>query len=65
MFIFPSSFIDDIEKIINVFRWGSGGNNRKCIQWLSLERLDCPKAKGGIGICNFEAFNIAIVAKQG
>ncbi|MCH95613.1 putative ribonuclease H protein, partial [Trifolium medium] len=65
MFILPSSFIDDIEKMINAFWWGCGGNNSRGIRWLSWVRLACPKAKGGMGFCNFEAFNIAMVAKQG
>ncbi|PNY09444.1 ribonuclease H [Trifolium pratense] len=31
MFILPSSFVDDIEKMLNVFWWGGGGNNNKGI----------------------------------
>ncbi|CAJ2637965.1 unnamed protein product [Trifolium pratense] len=59
MFILPSSFIDDIEKMINAFWWGGGNGNSKA--W---ERLACPKDKGGLGFRNFEAFNMAMVAKQ-
>ncbi|MCI26587.1 RNA-directed DNA polymerase (Reverse transcriptase) [Trifolium medium] len=48
MLILPSSFIDDIEKMINAFWWRSGGNNSRGIRWLSCkERLACPKAKDG------------------
>ncbi|GAU48907.1 hypothetical protein TSUD_99640 [Trifolium subterraneum] len=66
MFILPASLIDDIEKMINAFWWrgGSTNNNTKCIHRLAWERLACPKAHGGLGFRNFEAFNKAMVAKQ-
>jgi hypothetical protein len=35
MFIFPSSFINDIEKMLNVFWWGGGTANNKGIHWLA------------------------------
>ncbi|PNX92542.1 ribonuclease H [Trifolium pratense] len=41
-----------------------GSNNGRGIHWLAWERLACPKAKGGLGFCNFQAFNMAMVAKQ-
>ncbi|GAU36186.1 hypothetical protein TSUD_274640 [Trifolium subterraneum] len=67
MFILPASLIHDIEKMINAFWWRSGStnnNNTKGIHWLAWERLACPKAHGGLGFRNFEAFNKAMVAKQ-
>ncbi|GAU27012.1 hypothetical protein TSUD_313740 [Trifolium subterraneum] len=66
MFILPASLIDDIEKMINAFWWrgGNTNNNNKGIHWLAWERLACPKAHGGLGFRNFEAFNKAMVAKQ-
>lgn len=32
---------------------------------MAWERLGCPKAFGGMGFRNFQAFNLAMVAKQG
>ncbi|PNX95399.1 ribonuclease H, partial [Trifolium pratense] len=64
MFILPSSFIGDIEKMLNAFWWGGGGNNGRGIHWLAWEKLACPKTKGGLGFRNFKAFNLAMVAKQ-
>ncbi|GAU45240.1 hypothetical protein TSUD_291240 [Trifolium subterraneum] len=43
---------------------GGGSNNNKRIHWLAWDRLACPKAKGGLGFRNFEAFNMGMVAKQ-
>ncbi|PNY01974.1 ribonuclease H [Trifolium pratense] len=40
------------------------GNNGRGIHWLAWEKLACPKTKGGLGFRNFEAFNLAMVAKQ-
>jgi hypothetical protein len=64
LFIPPSSFVADIEKMINVFWWGDGNASSKSIHWLACERLTCPKDKGGLSFCNFGAFNMAMVAKQ-
>ncbi|PNX88006.1 ribonuclease H, partial [Trifolium pratense] len=64
MYILPSSFIGDIEKMLNAFWWGGGSNNGRGIHWLAWERLTCPKTKRGLGFRNFEAFNMAMVAKQ-
>jgi hypothetical protein len=64
MFILPSSFDADIEKMINAFWWRGGNANSKSIRWLACERLTCPKDKGGLSFCNFGAFNMAMVAKQ-
>ncbi|GAU44672.1 hypothetical protein TSUD_243690 [Trifolium subterraneum] len=50
--------------MLNAFWWGGGSNNNKGIHWLAWDRLACPKAKGGLGFHNFEAFNKAMVAKQ-
>ncbi|GAU18647.1 hypothetical protein TSUD_124800 [Trifolium subterraneum] len=64
LFILPSSLIDDIEKMLNAFWWGGGSHNNKGIHWLAWDKLACPKAKDGLGFHKFEAFNMAMVAKQ-
>jgi hypothetical protein len=64
IYVLPNSIIDDIEKMINAFWWGGGGNSRG-IKWMSWERVACPKEFGGMGFRNFKAFNLAMVAKQG
>jgi hypothetical protein len=64
IYIIPDAMVNDIEKMLNAFWWGGGNNNSKGIPWLAWERLACPKDKGGLGFRNFEAFNMAMVAKH-
>jgi hypothetical protein len=35
MFILPSSFIGDIEKMLNALWWGGGSYNERGIHWLA------------------------------
>lgn len=52
----------DIEKMPNAFRW-CGGSNRKGIRWMAWDKLSCSKKEGGLGLRDFRAFNMAMVAK--
>jgi hypothetical protein len=63
VYLIPDSIISDIERMINVFWWGDGSNN-KGIRWLAWEKLAKPKAIGGLGYRDFHAFNMSLIAKQ-
>jgi len=39
IFLIPSSFGDEIEKMMNSFWWGNDGNRNKVIKWLSWDKL--------------------------
>ncbi|GAU44727.1 hypothetical protein TSUD_88120 [Trifolium subterraneum] len=64
IYLLPDSLINDIERMINAFWWG-GGDNNKGIRWLAWNKLTCTKEEGGLGFCDFQKFNMAMVAKQG
>lgn len=65
IFLIPESLGDDIQKLMNSFWWGSGGNSSKGIHWLSWDSLSMHKSDGGKGFRNLYAFNLAMLDKQG
>ena len=49
-------------KIQRRFLWG-GGHDQKKIAWISWEKVCLPKERGGLGIKDVKAFNIALLGK--
>jgi len=64
IFLLPSTLIDSIEKMLNAFWWGNGGNNARGIHWLSWDKLTVHKKYGGMGFKDLTAFNMAMLGKQ-
>lgn len=64
VFVIPDGIVNDIEKTMNSFWWGAGGNN-KCIIWLTQDKLSCTKKEGSLGFRDLKAFNLTMVEKQG
>ncbi|XP_039040084.1 uncharacterized protein LOC120178234 [Hibiscus syriacus] len=64
IFHVPKAVVSKIDKIRRGFLWGYDGNKNKFprVNW---GRLCCPKKKGGAGIINLKAKNMALLAKWG
>lgn len=65
IYLFPQTMCDDIQKMLNSFWWGSKNRTSKGINWLSWDKLSMRKECGGLGFYDLQAFNLALLAKQG
>lgn len=59
---FPKSFCSKMDALISKF-W-RGGRDHSKIYWKSWEVVSSPKWARGTGLRNFQAFNLALLAKQ-
>ncbi|XP_074333675.1 putative ribonuclease H protein At1g65750 isoform X1 [Apium graveolens] len=64
LFQIPVTICEDIERKMNAFLWGSGGNS-KGVKWMSWRRVCKPKSCGGLGLRELRDFNLSMLAKQG
>ena len=63
-FQIPKSICDDIEGTMRKFWWGQRGCESK-IAWVSWKKMCKSKLNGRMGFRNLQAFNLAMLAKQG
>ncbi|XP_031116700.1 uncharacterized protein LOC116020363 [Ipomoea triloba] len=61
VFLLPESVCLSIERVMNRYWWGSGGD--RGIHWKAWDRLCVPKKYGGLGFKELRAFNLAMLGK--
>ena len=63
-FLIPKGLCEEIEGMIRTFWWGQRQDESK-IAWVSWEKMCRAKSNRGMGFRNLQAFNLAMLAKQG
>lgn len=63
-FKIPKTLCQEMERLMNGFRWCSTGNAVKGIRWLSWDRKGLSKDEGGLGFRNLTGFNLALLGKH-
>jgi hypothetical protein len=60
VFLLHTKLVDAIEKMINAFWLDHGGNTRRGLHWMSLEKLFVHNNFGGMGFMDLTSFNVAM-----
>ena len=63
-FQLPKTLCHDLENIMRSFWWGQKDKENN-IAWVSWRKMCQSKLHGGMSFRNIQAFNLAILAKQG
>lgn len=61
VFLLFSSTVDELQKILNFFWWGSKKDGLIGINWMAWDKLCVRKEHDGMGFRHFHAFNLAML----
>lgn len=59
----PKKVLDELEKIRRNFLW-KGLPDKKCIHWVTWDKVTTLKEMGGLGVVGLNEFNISLLAKR-
>ncbi|CAN0857722.1 hypothetical protein LINGRAHAP2_LOCUS6887 [Linum grandiflorum] len=63
VFLLPITLLEEIERMINNYWWGTEGSGGGGIAWMRWERLCFRKEAGGMGFKDLYGFNLAMLGK--
>lgn len=63
IFLLPTTLLDELQRMLNSFWWGSGGDTSKGIKWMSWRKICVRKEVGGRGFRDLHLFNVAMLGK--
>ncbi|CAN0874829.1 Uncharacterized mitochondrial protein AtMg00310 [Linum grandiflorum] len=65
VFLLPITLLEEIERMMNSYWWGTKGSGGGGIAWMRWERMCVRKDGGGMGFKDLYGFNLAMLGKLG
>lgn len=62
IFVAPEGVVEKLEKIRRTFLWG-GSEGKRCIYWVSWDKVIASKEDGGLGVSSIKSLNISLIMK--
>jgi hypothetical protein len=63
IFKFSEGLCEELMRLTRDFRWGDE-NERRCMQWMSWDKITKRKGQGGMDFKELHLFNQALLARQ-